>query len=206
MTTDESITKGERTRRQIIEAAHTLFLEKGYNGASIRQIADQADIALGGIYNHFSSKEEIFAAVFLERHPYLEVLPILDAAEGDDIETVLRDITQRMIDVLRERPDFLNLMFIEIIEFQGSHIPSLLKITVPKLRGFVERFAEMSGNNEELRPLPIHIILRAFVGLFMSYIISEKLIGSLPPEFQTDSLNYFVDIFLHGILKPVDSK
>ena len=64
MTESETLTKGERTRAEIVHAAHGLFLEKGYSGASMRQIAVRAGIALSGIYNHFDSKEDIFAAVF----------------------------------------------------------------------------------------------------------------------------------------------
>jgi AcrR family transcriptional regulator len=201
MPTDDSITKGERTRLQIMQAAYALFLEKGFNGTSIRQIADQAGIALGGIYNHFASKEEIFAAVFVERHPYLEVLPFLDAAYGDDIETILRDITQRIIAVLAERPDFLNLMFIEMIEFKGAHLPLLAEKAFPRLQNFIARITSLEGR-DHLRPLPLAIILRAFLGFFISYAVSERIIGQLPAEFQVNNLEDYVDIFLHGILQP----
>jgi AcrR family transcriptional regulator len=42
-------TKGERTRRQVIQAAQRLFVERGYHGTSMRQIAQEAGLALGGI-------------------------------------------------------------------------------------------------------------------------------------------------------------
>ena len=68
--------RGEQTRQAIIQAAHDLFLQQGYHGTSMRQIARNAEIALGGLYNHFASKEEVFEAVFLEYHPYHEVIPL----------------------------------------------------------------------------------------------------------------------------------
>ena len=52
-----SPSRGERTRAEIIQAAHDLFIQQGYHGTSMRQIAGQAGIALGGLYNHFESKE-----------------------------------------------------------------------------------------------------------------------------------------------------
>jgi AcrR family transcriptional regulator len=196
-------TKGERTRADIVDAAYTLFIANGFNGTSIRQIAQKADIALSGLYFYFASKEDIFGAVFLERHPFLEILPMLEAAQGDDIEAILRNVAQRMIDLLTERPDFLNLMFIEMIELKGSHIPFLVEHAFPRLQRFVMHINETWGQ-DQLRPLPIPIILRAFVGLFISYAITDKMLVSdrLPAEFRADSLNYFVDIFLHGILQP----
>ncbi|MBI9100036.1 MAG: TetR/AcrR family transcriptional regulator [Spirochaetaceae bacterium] len=44
---------------QIIEAAIQEFVEKGYHGASLRSIANRAGLSKGGIYHHFSSKDEI---------------------------------------------------------------------------------------------------------------------------------------------------
>ena len=66
----EEITRGERTRCEILAAAYQLFSQKGYHGTSMREIARQSGLALGGIYNHFSSKEDIFIQVQLEHHPF----------------------------------------------------------------------------------------------------------------------------------------
>ncbi len=40
-------------------------------------------LALGGIYNHFSSKEEIFEAIIIDQHPYKKILPLILAVEGE---------------------------------------------------------------------------------------------------------------------------
>src|SRR5262245_66287683 len=92
-------TKGERTRADIIEVAYALFLEKGYNGTSIRDIADRARIAPGGIYNHFAGKEDIFVGVFMERHPYLEIIPAMNAARGERFQANVRDASRRLVAV-----------------------------------------------------------------------------------------------------------
>ena len=49
-TEKEVISKDDQTRIAIVEAANAVFLEKGYHGAGMRQIAGRASIALGGIY------------------------------------------------------------------------------------------------------------------------------------------------------------
>jgi TetR/AcrR family transcriptional repressor of nem operon len=59
----EKTKKGEVTRLAIEDAAISLFLEHGYHATSMRQIADQAGLALGGIYNHFKSKEALAAEI-----------------------------------------------------------------------------------------------------------------------------------------------
>ena len=199
--TSDTMTRGEHTRAKIVRAAHALFLEKGYSGASMRLIASRAGIALGGIYNHFSCKEDIFAAVFGEHNPYLHIQGILQAAQGDSSEALLRDLVQRMIAMLGERPDFFNLLFIEAIEFKGSHLPVFIEHTLPKLQSFIERF-ETASARDRLRPLPLIVIQRAFVGMFASYAITEQLLAGLPLDHNADTLSALIDIFLHGILQP----
>ncbi len=51
--------KKERTG-EIIQAAVDEFLENGYDGASMESIARRAGVSKGGLYHHFSSKDEIF--------------------------------------------------------------------------------------------------------------------------------------------------
>jgi AcrR family transcriptional regulator len=75
--------KGETTRLAIEDAAVGLFLEHGYHATSMRQIAEYAGLALGGIYNHFSSKDELFEAIIIDKHPYKQVLPAILLAEGE---------------------------------------------------------------------------------------------------------------------------
>jgi AcrR family transcriptional regulator len=191
-------TKGERTRAALIEASYQLFLCRGYHGTSMRDIADEAGLALGGIYNHFSNKEDIFVAMLMERHPFLEVVPALQAAQGETVEELVRDAAQRMIEALEDKPDFLNLIFIELVEFEGKHVPQLFQMFFPPLMGFVQRFQQVRG---ELQPIPLPVVLRAFIGLFFSYVITGLLIGSqLPASARAGAFDHFVDIYLHGIL------
>jgi AcrR family transcriptional regulator len=197
---DETASRGERTRNQILAAAHLLFVQKGYHGTSMREIARQAGIALGGIYNHFSSKEDIFIQVLLEHHPFYDVFPFLVSAEGDSTEAFVRDAAHHMVAGFDDRLEFLNLFFIELVEFKGQHIPQVFQMLYPQVMAFAERFAQ---NRQELRSIPLPVIVRTFIGLFFSYTLTEVIINrNLPPELQADALDDFVSIYLHGILVP----
>ncbi len=56
------ITKVERIN-SIIKAAYEEFIEKGYEAASMESIAKRANLSKGGVYHHFSSKDELLFAV-----------------------------------------------------------------------------------------------------------------------------------------------
>ena len=58
------MTKGEQTRRKIVEAAAPIFNKRGYEGSSLSDLMEATGLKKGGIYRHFSSKEELAAEAF----------------------------------------------------------------------------------------------------------------------------------------------
>jgi TetR/AcrR family transcriptional regulator, transcriptional repressor for nem operon len=58
------MTKGEQTRRRIVEAAAPIFNTRGYEGASLSELMAATGLKKGGIYRHFASKEELAAEAF----------------------------------------------------------------------------------------------------------------------------------------------
>jgi TetR/AcrR family transcriptional repressor of nem operon len=58
------MTKGEQTRRKIIEAAAPIFNKQGYEGSSLNDLMEAAGLKKGGIYRHFTTKEELAAEAF----------------------------------------------------------------------------------------------------------------------------------------------
>lgn len=60
------IGKGERTALRIMDAAERLFARNGFQGTTMREIAAEAGLREPGLYNHFGSKDALYAAV-LER-------------------------------------------------------------------------------------------------------------------------------------------
>lgn len=192
--------KGEATRLAIEDAAFELFMEQGYHATSMRQIADNAELALGGIYNHFSSKEEIFAAILMDRHPYKQVLPMVLAAEGDTAEELVRNAARALVTELGSRPELLKLIFIELVEFNGKHITGLINEIAPKMFPMFEKMIHIRKN---LRKIPPPVLVRSFLGMFFAFymtefLIKDSIVGKLMPK---NSFDLFVDIYLHGILK-----
>jgi AcrR family transcriptional regulator len=190
--------KPRNTRDDILRAAYDLFLRHGYHATSMRAIAARAGLTVAATYNHFKNKDELFASVLRLHHPYAYILPALAEVKGETVEDFLRQGARRMIQVLGEKPGFLKLMLIEIVEFDSRHIPALFAEVIPRLLAFARSVTERKGN---LRPFPLPVLVRSFAGLFISYYISELLIWKyLPKAMQTDCLEDFVDIYLHGVL------
>ena len=195
----EIASKGERTRQSVMDSAYALFMAHGFHATSMRQIAEKADLALGGIYNHFSSKEEIFAAILFDKHPYRQILPHILAAEGETTEEFIHDAAKAMVSELRREPNLLKLMFIELVEFNGKHVPLLIREIAPKILPVFERLVRMQ---KDLRPIHPAVLLRSFLGMFFSFFVTELFLGgTLAKLMPRNSFEIFVDIYLHGILK-----
>jgi AcrR family transcriptional regulator len=196
----EKQSKGEVTRMTIEDSAIRLFLEQGYHATSMRQIADRAELALGGIYNHFSSKDEIFEAIIVDQHPYKRILPLILEVEGDTGEEFFGNAFRIVVNELGKQPEFINLMFIELVEFKGKHGSVMLREIAPKVLPVFEKVIKA---RRDLRITNPAVLMRSFFGMIISYFVTEMVIANsvvnkLMPKNSTD---IYIDIFLKGVLK-----
>ena len=206
MATDENLTKGERTRQALVDAAYGLFLENGYSATSMRQIAERAGLALGGIYNHFSSKDEIFQALMINKHPIMRIFPVLQVAPGNTTDEFIHNVARLVKTELGEDPNFMKLMFIEIVEFNGKHLPALISTIFPMALPMLERF--MSPGCGVRDNLPTLKLVRMLVGNILAFYLTELMLSSsaLPAGLRDVSLDDFLETFLHGIMDPQQAK
>ncbi len=200
---EETQTKGEATRLAVEDAAVELFMEHGYHATSMRQIAERADLALGGIYNHFKSKDEIFEAIIVDKHPYKKILPLVLKAQGENIEDLLKNAMQTAITEFGREPYYIKLMMIELVEFNGKHGALLLKEIAPKVLPVFEKIVKTRKNLRVTNPA---MLMRIFFGMVLSYfmtdmIMSNSMVGVLMPK---NPMDIYVDVILHGVLKTKD--
>jgi AcrR family transcriptional regulator len=85
------------TRHRILHAARELFVERGYAGTSVRDIAEHLGMTKGALYYHFSSKEDLLYALL---EPLLEALEEF-VAQARDTGRV-GDLVRRLVDLLDE--------------------------------------------------------------------------------------------------------
>jgi AcrR family transcriptional regulator len=100
-----------RNRERILDAASELMSERGFSGATIAAICDQAEVMPPTLYWHFGDKEGLVAAV-MERAAarwFEEFVP----AEGLDPGGSLEEAANSLF---RERPEFLRLLLLLALE------------------------------------------------------------------------------------------
>lgn len=90
-----TVTKGDRTKARILEAANALFAEQGFNGTSVRDVAARAEITHAGLLHHFPTKDEMLVRL-LEHREQLEVADFLkhDASDSERFFTWLVTVVE----------------------------------------------------------------------------------------------------------------
>jgi AcrR family transcriptional regulator len=202
-------TKGEHTQQTILEAAERLILSQGYHGTSMRQIAAEAGIAVGGIYNHFASKEAIFRAL-LERHqPYSDIAAIVANLSGESAAELAERAARLVVAELLEDPVFFQLAMIDLQESEGDILMQFVQEMMPALLTFVQR---IYASGQVRQDLPLQVLMRSFAGMVIFYALSEIVVFrndlpwfQLPFSDEIDWIGGMVEIFLNGVLKREDS-
>lgn len=81
--------KKAATRAAIVDAATTLFLERGFDAVTVREIADEADVSPKTVFTHFPQKEALVFSDEAERHDRL-VAAVADRKPGTTISEALK--------------------------------------------------------------------------------------------------------------------
>ena len=131
----------------IREAAARLFLEKGYQGTSMDDIAAAAQVSKQTIYTHFANKEDLFVQLVLGNSERVEdfVAGIEEALQGDDLEAALGRLARRYLGFVAQ-PDVLRLR--RLIIGEAARFPDLARRYYELVPGRVyaalaDRFAEL---------------------------------------------------------------
>ncbi len=90
--------RSEATRERILDVALELFNQRGYEGTSLREIAERLGITKAALYYHFKSKGEILLALHLRLHALGRVvLEQVDLADDPTIAAAWPDLIQTFI-------------------------------------------------------------------------------------------------------------
>lgn len=103
---DRNTRRKAMTRAKLLAAARRLFASQGFEPTTIRDIAAEADIALGSFYNYFQTKEEVLAALLdAALTEQLELL-ILRQDQVDDVAERVSIAHRHLLAAVREDPDW----------------------------------------------------------------------------------------------------
>jgi AcrR family transcriptional regulator len=202
--TTTRVTRAERqaqTRADLLAAARGVFLRRGFHGASLEEIAQEAGYTKGAVYSNFEDKDALYLAV-LEAHYEQRIEAYAGIMlEGESLDEALRGVARFMADADASEPRWLPLLseFIAHAARTERVRPSYLE----RRNRFLDAIARIIGATQErygiTYRLPPFEIARASSFLIRGFSAERQLDPSqLSPEL-------FVELhtaFLHGLIEP----
>lgn len=186
-----------KRKRQIIQAARQLFLEKGFNDTSIIDIISSANVSKGTFYNHFSSKTQCLIAILDETREEI-ISTRLEVAlnkQPDDKNVLLKQMAL-IAYVHRKR----NIM--QIFEaVSGNTDPELKQILekhlIHEIEWLASRLVDIYG--EKMRKFSYECAVQALAMMQHSFRIIAMVTKQLatPEDVVQNTLNHIEGILIH---------
>ncbi len=191
-----------KINEELLQAALKVVSEKGYLGATTREIARQAGVTELTLFRHFGSKEKLFGGL-LETHTFLPKLKeLLAELESLSYEEALRLIATRFLLSLKERKSMIKIMHSEI-NLYPEKIRKVYTTTIEDMRITLAQYFASLRKQGTLRQVSPSIAARMFLGMFFSYFRAEEIMQGkdITKNGQMERhVRGFVDIFVHGTL------
>ena len=174
------VTRSERSRKHILDAALKLFSHRGYGATSVNDIAEEAGLSKGNLYHHFPDKETIFRDL-LDR--YFEAIsrpdfPFNRALATGTFPENLEDLGHAAREAVRNYREYVALIYVDVVEFDGTHVRKFYEDMATRFETFMKAHGMEEALREKLQEglSPTSAVMLA-TRIFYNYFSIEILFG-----------------------------
>jgi AcrR family transcriptional regulator len=197
--TELSLKDRQRQMREnaILEAAHQLLAEKGYQGMTMDDLATRVGIAKGSLYQHFKSKEELIGAAlvsFMDRiSNYIGTLPSTQPA----IERI--KLTCRKALILRFQDGFPDILGVKSLVKESLTCHPVYAASTERLVVALAGLFEVAKKQGDVASeIPTDLLVHATIGRMREPEVDPLIAdGRVQPE---EVVDFLVQMFLGGVV------
>jgi AcrR family transcriptional regulator len=198
----------ERRRQQIMVAAKRVFSDRGFNKATMEDIAQEAELSPGTLYLYFKNKEELYASLSLRILQYL-LIRVEHVNEEKDAgpEEKLKSLVDAMYDVYEFDPlIIINMFHLQSSETLKNLSPQLMEeikvLSRKSLGSIAQIFKEGVDKNIFIDRHPV-ALADTFWALFSGVVLwltSKKIIDQRK-DYLKQTLDVAFEIYCRGLKK-----
>lgn len=188
---------------RILAAASSLFTRKGYNGTSTRDIAAEAGVSLGNIYNYFGTKEEIFVRLLAkyEKEYFSPEQPLIKALASTAFPDNIENLGFASREMVEKFSAYILLIYVDVVEFEAKHVNKMFS----RMRlGYAAALKAGTGKAKNRIAADIDPVgaLMMVTWNYFNYFIMEKLFKVKGHYGLADeqAVKLFARVFKRGIL------
>lgn len=187
--------KAQDRRRQIIEAAEKIFSQKGFHGAKVEEIAVEAGVGKGTVYEYFSSKAHLYQETI--RHYVNSYMESLKAVLDQEQST-----REQLTDIMKLHRHFLTDKQ-WVFKFAPEHPPlgaEMREWLCQKKREVLKLLTELLARGierGEIRPLNTMTAAQIFLGVLLS--LGEQILLAPTTASGDEKIQEAVEIIFQGL-------
>ncbi|WP_447640094.1 MULTISPECIES: TetR/AcrR family transcriptional regulator [Chitinophagaceae] len=198
---------------QILDAATEVFATKGFEGASIRELASAAKVNIAMINYYFGSKEKLFNDVvnYHSEYMYASLKEIVTRTNITYLEKVFL-LIDLQVDKLIQNREFHKLIHHEIMLNQRNEVSESIRKIITKISSLSRSIIEDGIAAGEFREVDVELTLSALYGtinqLFLSKSICKIILNveqtdkdPFNPELKQRLIAYLRDLMEHYLVK-----
>jgi AcrR family transcriptional regulator len=192
----------QTTREKILEASLRLFSEKGYIGATTKDIAAESGIAEVTLFRHFATKEKLLEEI-LSKHSFLPTLKdIMPSIKTLPYEEALIEIARGQLASLSLRTGFIKIMHSEI-HIYPEKIKKVYHSFIDEMFNTLAAYFDDMQAEGKLRKFDSFLAARAFFGMFFSYYTTANIFmfKKYSPAETEILIKEYVSFFVEGTIR-----
>jgi len=191
--------EAEQTRQDLLDAALTVFSQKGYTATRLEDVARTAGVTRGAIYYHFGSKAELYSALIEDANKVGNSAIDRAVSEGGSFIEIVTRILVYTFALLEEDQRFSEVMALQLttpdVEVLSQRRYGEAQELVTSISGFFRLIAEQDELRQDLDPLTA---ARAFLGY--QYGLSSLWLFNRDAFSIKERAPELAEIFVHGIV------
>jgi TetR/AcrR family fatty acid metabolism transcriptional regulator len=198
----------EQRKGQILAAAAKAFAAKGFARATIADIAREAGVAEGSIYNYFKDKQDLLVSL-----PRQLIEPTIEAtrarvstnslAKPLPPEEILRNIAHNIISIIQTNAHVIRALVSALPNMKQPLREKYLQQVILYVTGLLKEYFEQQIEHGIFRPgLNPETLSRSFVGMFFPFVMFREVLQvETEKNLDYDKLiDEVVSLFLRGVL------
>ena len=157
--TDRVRMSGRERREQLVEVGRKLFAEKGFEAVTIEEIAAKAGVSKPVVYEHFGSKDGLYA-VIVDREMNVLLAMVTDSLTADNPRALLEQAARALFDYIEERSDGFRVLVRDSPVAQNTgNFASLLRDVASQVDERLAREFDRSGFPSKFAPMYANMLV-----------------------------------------------
>lgn len=192
--------KAKATRDRILSASLALFSQKGYLGATTREIASEAGVAELTLFRHFPRKELIIEEIMRSRSALSAVRDVMPTVRKLPCHEALFSIAEVFLATLRERRDLVKIFLAECSRYP-EQVKTMHVSFMAELFETLASYLRDLQKKKIIRRIELTSAAQAFFGIFYAYFISREILGFSDASgiSEEENMRNYINVFIHGI-------